>query len=276
MFAEILRHPPRQHTLFFPALGMPLLVWVMAGNVLIREREAGGGWTQLPVERGHIFLTTSGKPYELSWTAEGRDDFIVMHVCLGIDLMGRVARTLHGSEKLLISDYSGRADRTFVRLLTLLKRELTGDSASAQPMIEALSQALALHVVRSHAMPIRTGGIVSSRGLSAESLAVAVSALSDIASPVPVADDLARRCGLSVSQFSRAFKQSTGLSPHAYATRSRMEKAKSLLETTDLPILQVGLDVGYTSASHFTAQFVRAYGITPSAFRRDTRHSPPK
>lgn len=85
VFAEILRHPPHQQTVLFPALGMPLLVWVMAGDVLIREREAGGAWTQLPVERGHIFLTTSGKPYELSWAAEGREEFVVMHVCLGID-----------------------------------------------------------------------------------------------------------------------------------------------------------------------------------------------
>lgn len=190
--------------------------------------------------------------------------------------MGRVARTLFGSGKLLISDFSGRADRTFMRLLTLLKRELTVDSASAQPMIEALSHALALHVVRSHARPIETGGIVSSRGLSARSLAAAIAVLSDVGSPVPTAADLARRCGLSVSQFSRAFRQTTGLSPHAYATRSRLEKAKTLLETTDLPVLQVGMDVGYTSASHFTAQFVRAYGITPSAFRRDPRNLPLK
>jgi AraC family transcriptional regulator len=74
---------------------------------------------------------------------------------------------------------------------------------------------------------------------------------------------------LSRFHFSRAFAQATGLPPHAFVVRRRLEAAKALLHATDLPIEQVSQRCGFADASHFSARFRRAFGMTPSAYRQD-------
>jgi AraC family transcriptional regulator len=79
--------------------------------------------------------------------------------------------------------------------------------------------------------------------------------------------EIAAAAFLSEYHFSRLFKRITGQTPHAYLASLRIEKAKVLLAEADLSIAEVGLRVGYQSASHFGKVFRQTTGITPSAFR---------
>ena len=79
---------------------------------------------------------------------------------------------------------------------------------------------------------------------------------------------LAEACGLSVSHFARAFRQSTGASPHSWLTRERMERAKSLMRRPDLTLADIALMCGYTDQSHFTRVFVKEQGTSPGRWRR--------
>ena len=79
--------------------------------------------------------------------------------------------------------------------------------------------------------------------------------------------DLAALVTLSRYHFLRAFSASTGLTPHRYLTRLRMQAAEGLLRGTGRSVLQIALDCGYRSAGRFTAAFRREYGVTPSAIR---------
>lgn len=67
--------------------------------------------------------------------------------------------------------------------------------------------------------------------------------------------------------FSCAFKQSTGIPPHRYVMNSRIERAKKLLMDDELPLVEVGLSVGFQNQSHFTTLFHKRTGVTPKAFR---------
>lgn len=80
-------------------------------------------------------------------------------------------------------------------------------------------------------------------------------------------EQLSAEAGLNASHFSRAFKQSIGVSPHRHLVQRRMERARKLLIGTDLPILRVALEVGYGSQSHFTTAFRKATGLTPRRYR---------
>jgi AraC-like DNA-binding protein len=80
--------------------------------------------------------------------------------------------------------------------------------------------------------------------------------------------ELADCARMSQFHFARKFRLSTGHSPHAFLTRRRMERAKSLLRETDLPLAQVGRRVGYQTQAHFTGVFRRHVGLTPRVFRR--------
>ena len=79
--------------------------------------------------------------------------------------------------------------------------------------------------------------------------------------------DLAGVAGLCIYHFSRSFKQAVGAGPQRYVMRQRIERAKTLLRRTNLPLASIALEVGFTDQSHLTSIFRRETGITPGRFR---------
>jgi AraC family transcriptional regulator len=79
---------------------------------------------------------------------------------------------------------------------------------------------------------------------------------------------MAQLVHLSPFHFSRAFKQSFGMPPHRYLTSRRIERAKMLLEERKLSVTEIGLDVGFSETSSFTATFRKVTGETPTGYRR--------
>lgn len=78
---------------------------------------------------------------------------------------------------------------------------------------------------------------------------------------------------MSRAQLLRRLKSSTGNSPAYYIKTMRLEKAKELLETTDVCISEAAFQTGFNSPSNFTKVFIEKYGITPSQFRRPRRNA---
>lgn len=80
-------------------------------------------------------------------------------------------------------------------------------------------------------------------------------------------DDMARAAGLSRAHFSREFRRAFGESPHAYLLTRRLERAASLLRTTDRSVADICLSVGLQSVGSFTTSFTRTFGRPPTAYR---------
>jgi AraC-like DNA-binding protein len=78
---------------------------------------------------------------------------------------------------------------------------------------------------------------------------------------------LARVAHVSPDHFSREFRRVFGETPHQYLLTRRMERAASLLRSTDHPVTDVCAEVGLTSLGSFTTSFRRLYGVTPTAYR---------
>jgi len=79
---------------------------------------------------------------------------------------------------------------------------------------------------------------------------------------------VASEVGMSYFHFSRAFKQSLGMTPTGYIVARRIERAKRLMQETDFPISEIALRSGFSSQSHFTTSFRRLAGVTPRSFRQ--------
>jgi AraC-like DNA-binding protein len=84
--------------------------------------------------------------------------------------------------------------------------------------------------------------------------------------PLGVAE-LAAAAGLSRAHFSREFRRAFGESPHAYLLTRRLERAATLLRSTDHSVLEICLTVGLQSVGSFTTSFSRTYGRSPTAYR---------
>ncbi|WP_298159984.1 AraC family transcriptional regulator [Brevundimonas sp.] len=88
--------------------------------------------------------------------------------------------------------------------------------------------------------------------------------------------EVAAIADLSPHHFCRAFKQSTGLPPHAWLTRQRLEHALQLMSAhPKMGLVEIALCVGYQSQTSFGQAFKRAMGVTPSRWRRDQGLGPP-
>ena len=89
-----------------------------------------------------------------------------------------------------------------------------------------------------------------------------------LAERIPL-DTLAQLVRLSRYYFCRAFKQSFGMPPHRYQTHRRMEYAKLLLAKRAVSVTEIGIMLGFSSTSSFTAAFRRDTGATPTDYRRN-------
>ena len=72
---------------------------------------------------------------------------------------------------------------------------------------------------------------------------------------------------MSPFHFARLFRRTTGLPPHRFVLRTRIERALSLLDSPELSVAEIAHAVGFRTASHFSTVFRRITGITPSAYR---------
>jgi AraC-like DNA-binding protein len=80
-------------------------------------------------------------------------------------------------------------------------------------------------------------------------------------------DDLARAAGLSRAHFSREFRRAFGESPHVYLLTRRLERAASMLRSTDRTVADICIAVGLDSIGSFTTSFTRMFGRSPTAYR---------
>lgn len=80
-------------------------------------------------------------------------------------------------------------------------------------------------------------------------------------------EDLAFLCGLSISTFKREFQQIFNTSPANYIKQQRLEKAKALLNSSELSISEITYETCFSDVAHFSRSFKSAFGVSPSEYR---------
>ena len=87
-------------------------------------------------------------------------------------------------------------------------------------------------------------------------------------------DDILQGMKIDKRYFIRIFKKHVKLTPIAYLNRVRIEKSCEFLLHTHLPVVQIGMDVGFNDLRHFNRQFKNHTGVTPSEFRKRSPQDP--
>ena len=83
-----------------------------------------------------------------------------------------------------------------------------------------------------------------------------------------VLDSVARESGLSRPHFYKLFRQNVGLTPNIYLNTLKMELSIEKLTTSELPVTEIGLDLGFSSQASFTRFFAANAGIPPTIYRK--------
>lgn len=79
---------------------------------------------------------------------------------------------------------------------------------------------------------------------------------------------LADIAAMSMFRFARSFKETIGMTPHAYVLSRRIARARAMLSQRQDSLAQVALACGFSGQSHLTTAFCRRLGMTPGAYRR--------
>lgn len=233
------------------------------------EREEGRLHKAI-VRRGDVSVVPAGLQSEW-WWEDGRE-VERLHAYLDPDVFRAVAAEAGAEpERLEVLNAVAVRDPLLEQTGMALLEELDSGGPADRLYAESLAQVLAVHLLRRHSSlgrgpsrgldPERTGR------LSRTSLRAVTDYVGDNLSGNLSLGEIADAANLSPYHFARAFKRSTGLSPHQYVLRRRIERAKDLLRNTDLPVGEVSRRVGFASPSHFSQQFRRIVGAAPSSLR---------
>jgi AraC family transcriptional regulator len=145
----------------------------------------------------------------------------------------------------LIENPESNTQRYFEALSTVLEHELMGLTGAAAGAT----------------LPVRGG-------LAAWQQRIVTDYIEEnLAEQVPLAT-LAGLVRLSTHYFCRAFKQSFGIPPHHYHSSRRIEHAKTFLAEPTSSVTEIGMSLGFSTTSSFTAAFRKATGQTPTEYRR--------
>jgi AraC family transcriptional regulator len=173
-----------------------------------------------------------------------------------------------------LHDRPGIEDEGIRRLLLLLDAESEGGGSYGKLYADALIQALATRfafVARSERPP-------ESPRVSALPRRILQRVLDRMQAEFSLDLDLATlaaESGYSRAHFLRMFRLATGETPHHYLQRLRLEHACRQLAETPASLIEVALECGFSSHSHFTNLFRETFGMTPSRYRRDQKQPHP-
>jgi AraC family transcriptional regulator len=201
------------------------------------------------------------------WFTEGPVAFT--HLTLSPGLLARFAREEfdRNPPDLTVADSVGIADPMLAGLVLALAESLR-QQEGGRLYRESLVTASVLRVLARHSSMRPAMNGQARGGLSGWQLRRVLDHLAaHLDQDVGVAE-LVRLTGLSRAQFFRAFRQSTGQTPHACLLSMRMERARDLLLSTSGTIGEVARQVGYRDVEPFARAFRRSVGVTPTEWRR--------
>lgn len=224
-------------------------------------------YTSLCIQ-GDIAIAPAGSLLVYKWNEEDR----YLRIRLKAEFLQQVAQTTFDKHLEILSEFRVRNPQIEQIGMMLLSELRTGGIAE-QLYIESLTNVLSVHLLRNYAARQSHIAVCDwmsnsiKQTLSDRQLFQVTDYISDRLADNIQLSDLAELLGLSQFHFSRLFKQSTGVSPYQYVLQQRIECAKHLLKTTDLPIMEIALRCGFSSHSHLGKWFRQYVGVSPKTFR---------
>jgi len=160
------------------------------------------------------------------------------------------------------------ADSRLSALVAAARAEMVAGFPSGRLFLDSVEQAMAVALVKGHAVrhrpvQIYRGGLGSARLRRIKELVHAKTG-DDLS-----LDEMAQSIGLSTAHFARMFRKSTGETPYQFVLRQRVERATAMLRAPDARILDVAVACGFKTQQHFAKVFRDACGVSPTQYRQD-------
>jgi AraC-like DNA-binding protein len=241
-----------------------LSIWLAGARTACRWGPSAGKSTE------HFAYTFQPRGVPNHFEAKGPVTFA--QIFLPDALLDSVADGLRPGSRIsgsLRDDVIFKADRELnARLAAYLRAARTGGADVSRVEMEARAILIAERLLACH-HGLGPAAPDEPRGLAAWQLKRVREFLREASHQRVTLAELAAVARLSPFHFSRAFRATTGVPPHRYQMRLRIERAKALLESSEKSIGEVAADVGYANQSYFARLFQAEVGTTPARYRRE-------
>lgn len=265
---EVARHRFLPGETAYPPLGGHLvnLHLGLPTRVVTRREEVGWEGRQ---RLGDVEVFAAGRATESVLRDPSDDVSVLLDVAF---FRGIVDAIGVDPDRITLLDRFATRDPGIERILLSFVPELETGGLGGELYVQTLATALAVHLVRDHSsLDDRLERALAhepGRGLSPRALAlVAAYVEANLADRLSL-DAVAAVANLSPRHFLRLFKLSTGLSPHQYVIRARVERAKGLLVGGDLSLAGVAAACGFAHQQHLSRHFTRLVGVSPGRYRK--------
>jgi AraC family transcriptional regulator len=171
-------------------------------------------------------------------------------------------------DRLPLQPRSGPAlyDRAVSGILNLLFEEIESGGVCGALYVESLAYALAVRFLLLGERP--AAQFTSTAKIPQRKLFRVKELIESRLDADLTLEELANEVGYSRSHFLRLFRATTGMTPHRYVLKRRIEQARRLLRDGDLSIAEVAYACGFSSQAHLTLAFRKECGMTPAEYRR--------
>lgn len=210
---------------------------------------------------GSIYLRSFAEPY----VAQIATPFDFLLIEMPKDALSSAADTTAARIAATLPTVQAEPDPVIFHLAQALLPALERPGGVSALVVDQIALAMQMHLLTRFA-GLATMSSKERRLSSVQELRAKELLLTNLRGDLLVAD-LAAACGLSRSVFMRAFKATTGATPHQWLLGQRIERAKILLATTRMPIAEIASRSGFADQSHLTRTFTRALGVPPGAWR---------
>jgi AraC family transcriptional regulator len=213
------------------------------------------------VQKGDMIFVPAGQPSY--WRSLSDTQQSILHIHLRPELVTQIAETSElDRDRISLTHCFSQYDLHIMQIAMMLLAELKSGGIMGELYVESLTQVLVIHLLRHYSTSTQTIPSVS-RSLTHVRLQQAIDYIHAHLDSCLSLVQIARSINISPTYFASLFKQATGISLHQYVIKQRVERAKLLLTTTDLPIASIASQVGFSSQSHLNQHCKRLTGMTP-------------
>jgi AraC family transcriptional regulator len=203
---------------------------------------------------------------EIRWQSLSPEPMQTLHLRLNQKVFARMSEEI-GCSQLSIIGRSAFQDGLFSQIALALFEEAKNPSPMGKLYAQSAAQMLSSHLLRHYASSKLTIKPLQ-HGLSRRHLKQIKDYIEAHLSENVSLEDLAHLLDFSSYHFMRLFRQATGQSPYQFILERRVERAKALLQKTELPLAQVALESGFAHQSHLSRVFKQHLGLTPKSYRQ--------
>ncbi len=214
------------------------------------------------VQVGQCYVVPTGQPHGLTLDRAGE----LVNFYLAPEFIATSIPETTEGRSLEILEFQISDDPLIRQLAATVRTDRLLHGVSNKLFLESVMNVLAVHLVNSYAVSKIQ---IPKVGKLPTHLLVKVQEYIEAHDTTKIAiADLANLTGYSSVHFTRMFKNATGQTPREYLMHHRTNKAKQLLVNTELSIVDVAYQSGFSSHAHFSTQFRRLVGTTPQAYRK--------